>query len=122
MGVACMSGSSFIYEDNTSVIHKMQHPDLTLKKNKSNSISFHAIWVAEAMQECISCNLSTRNNPSNILCKNIIAGGYKKDHLIGLLFPGIMDHNWKSHSRMSMGYNGFPPCWWFLWLYLHVIV
>jgi hypothetical protein len=44
-----ISGPSYIYRDNMSVIHNTQWPELTLKK-KSNSVCYHA------MRERVSSN------------------------------------------------------------------
>jgi hypothetical protein len=44
MGVS-ISGPSYIYRDNMSVIHNTQWPKLTLKK-KSNSVCYHAMCVS----------------------------------------------------------------------------
>ena len=41
MGVS-ISGPTFIYGDNLSVIHNTQRPDSTLKK-MSNAICYHAV-------------------------------------------------------------------------------
>ena len=49
MGVP-ISGASFIYGDNMSVIHNTQRPESVLKK-KSNSICYHAIREVVAMGE-----------------------------------------------------------------------
>ena len=47
MGVS-LSGPSYIYGDNMSVIHNTQRPESTLKK-KSNSVCYHAVREAVAM-------------------------------------------------------------------------
>ena len=47
MGVP-LSGPSYIYGDNMSVIHNTQRPESTLKK-KNNSIFYHALREAVAM-------------------------------------------------------------------------
>jgi hypothetical protein len=51
MGVS-ISGWSYIYGDNISVIHNTQRPESTLKK-KSNSVCYHAIRESVTMGECI---------------------------------------------------------------------
>lgn len=82
MGVE-LSGPSYIYGDNMSVIHNTQRPESTLKK-KSNSICYHAIRESVAMGESLTGHVSTHNNPANLATK-IISGGQKQDHLVGLV-------------------------------------
>ena len=89
MGVA-VSGPSYIYGDNMSVIHNTQQPESMLKK-KSNSICYHAICEAVAMGECLTGHVSTHDNPADI-CTKVIPGGRKQDHLVGLLLYDLVDY------------------------------
>ena len=89
MGVA-ISGPSYIYGDNMSVIHNTQRPESMLKK-KSNSICYHAIREAVAMGECLTGHVSTHDNPADI-CTKVIPGGRKRDHLVGLLLHDLVDY------------------------------
>jgi hypothetical protein len=89
MGVA-ISGPSYIYGDNMSVIHNTQRPESMLKK-KSNSICYHAIREAVAMGECLTGHVSTHDNPADI-CTKAIPGGRKRDHLVGLLLHDLVDY------------------------------
>ncbi|KAI2504635.1 Reverse transcriptase (RNA-dependent DNA polymerase) [Fragilaria crotonensis] len=90
MGVS-LSGPSFIYGDNMSVIHNTQRPESTLKK-KSNAVCYHAIREAVAMGECLTGHVSTHDNPAD-LCTKIIPGGQKRDHLVGLILYDLTDHS-----------------------------
>jgi Reverse transcriptase (RNA-dependent DNA polymerase) len=89
MGVP-LSGPSFIYGDNMSVVHNTQRPESILKK-KSNSVCYHAVREAVAMGECLVGHVSTNDNPADI-CTKIIPGGQKRDHLVGLILYDITDH------------------------------
>ncbi|KAI2513193.1 hypothetical protein MHU86_1231 [Fragilaria crotonensis] len=89
MGVS-LSGPSYIYGDNMSVVHNTQRPESTLKK-KSNSVCYHAVREAVAMGECLVGHVSTHDNPADI-CTKIIPGGQKRDHLVGLILHDITDH------------------------------
>jgi hypothetical protein len=60
-----ISGLSYIYSDNMSVIHNTQRPGSTLKK-KSNSICYHAIREAVAMGECVTGHVPTKENPADL--------------------------------------------------------
>ena len=88
MGVP-LSGPSFIYGDNMSVIHNTQRPESTLKK-KSNSICYHAVREAVAMEECLTSHISTHENPADLATK-ILPGGTKHDHFVGMLLHDIVD-------------------------------
>lgn len=90
MGVP-LSGPSFIYGDNMSVVHNTQRPESVLKK-KSNSVLYHAVRAAVAMGECRIGHVSTHDSPADI-CTKIIPGGQKRDHLVGVILYGITDHN-----------------------------
>jgi hypothetical protein len=88
MGVP-LSGPSFVYGDNMSVIHNTQRPESTLKK-KSNSVCYHAVREAVAMGECLTGHIPTENNPADLATK-LIPGGMKRDHLVGLVLYDICD-------------------------------
>ena len=89
MGVA-ISGPSYIYGDNMSVIHNTQRPESILKK-KSNAICYHAIREAVAMGECLTGHVSTDENCAD-LCTKVIPGGRKRDHLVGKLLYDLVDY------------------------------
>ena len=88
MGVR-LSGPSFVYGDNMSVIHNTQRPESTLKK-KSNSICYHAVREAVAMGECLVGHVRTHENPADIATK-VLPGGQKRDYLVGLVLYDICD-------------------------------
>ena len=86
MGVE-LSGPSYIYGDNMSVIHNTQRPESTLKK-KSNSVCYHAVREAVAMDECRTGHVPSTENPADI-CTKLIPGGQKRDYLVSLLLYDI---------------------------------
>ena len=88
MGVE-LSGPSFIYGDNMSVIHNTQRPELTLKK-KSNSICYHAVQESVAMGECLTGHIVSNKNPADIMTKEV-PGGQKYDDLISLTLYDLCD-------------------------------
>ena len=88
---APLSGPSYIYGDNMSVIYNTQKPDSTLKK-KSNSICYHAIREAVAMGECLTTHISTHKNPADIGMK-FLPGGRKRDYLISLILYDLVDEH-----------------------------
>ena len=69
MGVP-ISGPPYIYGDNMSIIHNMQHPESTLKK-KSNEICYHAICKSLAMGESRTGHVATTENLANLATKII---------------------------------------------------
>ena len=86
-----ISGPSYIYGDNMSVIHNTQKPESTLKK-KSNAICYHAVREAVAMGECKTGHIRSEENPADLGSK-IIPGGVKRDYLVGLLLHDIVDEH-----------------------------
>jgi hypothetical protein len=85
-----LSGSSFIYGDNLSVVQNTQRPESILKK-KLNSVCYQVVCEAVAMGECLVGHVLTNDNPADI-CTNVIPGGQKRDHLVGLILYDIVDH------------------------------
>jgi hypothetical protein len=88
MGVA-LSGPTFVYGDNMSVVHNTQMPESILKK-KSNSICYHAVRESAAMGESIIGHVPSLDNPACI-CTKVVAGEKKRNHLIRLLLHDLFD-------------------------------
>ena len=88
MGVA-LSGPTYVYGDNMSVVHNTQRPESVLKK-KSNAICYHAVRESVAMGESIIGHIPSVDNPSDI-CTKIVLGGQKRSHLVGLILHDIYD-------------------------------
>jgi hypothetical protein len=82
MGVT-LSGPTFVYWDNMSVVHNTQRPESVLKK-KSNSICYHAVCESAAMGESIIGHVPSFDNPADIYTK-VVPGGQKRNHLMGFL-------------------------------------
>jgi hypothetical protein len=78
MGVP-LSGPSFIYGDNMSVIYNTQRPESMLKK-KCNSICYHAVRESVAMGESITSHIRTLLNFSDLLTK--VTFGQKRKNLV----------------------------------------
>jgi hypothetical protein len=88
MGVP-LTGPTFVYGDNMSVIHNTQRPESTLKK-KSNEICYHFVRESVAMEEIRTGHIDTNENVADIATK-IIPGGQKRDHLVGKLLYDIAE-------------------------------
>ena len=69
MGVP-LTGPTYIYGDNMSVIYNTSRPESTLKK-KSNSICYHAVREAVASGECLSTHCKIGDNHSDTMTKVI---------------------------------------------------
>ena len=82
MGVP-LSGPTYVYGDNMSVIHNTQRPESTLKK-KSNSIAYHACRESVAKGESLTGHIPTKLNPADI-CTKVIPGGQKRNDVIDLI-------------------------------------
>ena len=88
MGVP-VTGPTYSYGDNMSVIHNTQRPESTLRK-KSNAICYHAIRESVAMEEMLTAHVPSVQNPADLGTK-IIPGGQKRDHLVSMLLYDIAD-------------------------------
>jgi hypothetical protein len=88
MGVA-LSGPTFVYGDNMSVVHNTQRPEFVLKK-KSNSIFYHAVRKSSAMGESIIGHVPSVENPADI-CTKVVPVGQKRNHLIRFLLRDLCD-------------------------------
>jgi hypothetical protein len=87
MGLA-LSGPTFVYGDNMSVVHSTQWPESVLKKSKS--ICYHAVRESDAMGESIIGHVPSIDNPADI-CTKVVPGGQKRNHLIRLLLHDLCD-------------------------------
>jgi hypothetical protein len=89
MGVP-IAGLTYVYDDNMSVIHNTQHPELTLNK-KNLSICYHAVHKAVAMGEIPMSHVWSKNNFSDFMTK--VTYGQKRCHLVAsVLFDIYDDH------------------------------
>ena len=86
-----LSGPTFVYGDNMSVIHNTQRPESTLKK-KSNSICYHAIRESVAMGESLTGHISSKENCADIATK-IIPSGQLRESLVRRLLHDIYDEH-----------------------------
>ena len=66
-----------MYGDNMSTIHNTQWPESQLKK-KSNSICYHAVREAVAIEELLTGHVKRDENPADILTK-VVGGWIKKE-------------------------------------------
>ena len=72
-----LSGCSYVYGDNMSVIHNTQQPESTLRK-KSNSICYHAICESVAMGDTKTTRIYTHDNSSDVITKILYRAKMKK--------------------------------------------
>ena len=90
MGVP-VNGPAYVYGDNMSVVNNSTRPESTLKK-KSNEICYHYARESAAMDESRMGHIDTNDNPADIATK-VIAGGHKRDHLVGKLLHDIAEED-----------------------------
>ena len=83
-----MSGASYIYGDNMSVIHNNSKPESALKK-MCNAIAYHAVGKSVAMGESLTVNVRSEDNVVDLFTKLVI--GEKRNHLVSLLLCDIYD-------------------------------
>jgi len=79
MGIA-ISGPTYIYGNNMSVIHNMERPESTLRK-KSNTICYHMVRESVTMGESFRCHIKTAENPADLVMK-VPANGQKSRSLV----------------------------------------
>ena len=89
MGVS-IDGPSYVYGDNMSVINNTSKPTSCLNK-KSNSICYHFIREAVAMNECLTKHVPTLQNFADLLTKSL-SGKKRRDLIRGVLFD-IYDYD-----------------------------
>ena len=87
MGVA-ISGPSYIFGDNMSVIHNTHHPESTLKK-KSHSLCYHAARESVAIGESLTGHIATDRNFADLLTK--VLYGQKRKFIVGEILYDIYD-------------------------------
>ena len=88
MGVP-LTGPTYVYGDNMSVIYNTSRPESTLKK-KSNSICYHAVREAIASGECLTLYCKTGDKYSDMMTK--LFYGQKKQDKVSHIIYDIWDH------------------------------
>ena len=88
MGVL-ISGPTYMYGDNMSVIHNTQTHESTLKK-KSNSICHHAVREVVAMGETLTAHVRSHESVADIATK-VLHAGQKRDYLVSQLLYDLAD-------------------------------
>ncbi len=89
MGVG-ISGPSYIYGDNMSVIHNTQRPESeSMLKKKSNSICYHAVHESVAMGESLTGHIVTNENIGDLTTK--VLYGQKRQYMVLQLLYDIHD-------------------------------
>jgi hypothetical protein len=71
-----LSGPTFVYGDNMSVVHSTQRPESVLKK-KSNSICYHEVREYAAIGESIIGHMPSVDNPVYI-CTKVVPGRWSE--------------------------------------------
>ena len=93
MGIP-ITGPSYIYGDNLSVVRNASIPESTLNK-KSNQVCYHFVREAVAMGECLISHIRTHLNLADLATK-IIPGGIKRSRIVDNLLYDI-----ESESRLD---------------------
>ena len=83
MGVE-ISGPTYIYGDNISVIHNNSKPEYVLKK-RSNIICYHFVRKYIAMKECLTSHVPTLKNWADLLT-NVLSRNNSRDLVSGVLY------------------------------------
>jgi hypothetical protein len=83
-----ISGPSYIYGDNMTVIHNTQRPESMLKK-KSNSICYHAVRKSVAMGESLTGHIGMNENVGDLATK--VLYWQKRRYMVSQLLYDIYD-------------------------------
>ena len=83
MGVP-ISGPSYIYGYNMSVIHNTQSPGSNFKKD-GNSIFYHAFFKSVVMSESLTGHVGTNKNCADLDTK-ILYGGKRRFRVSNLIY------------------------------------
>ena len=83
MGVP-LTGPTYVYGDNMSVIYNTSRPESSLKK-KSNSICYHAVREAVAGGELLTAHCNTNDNHSDMMTK-VLYGQKKRTNVSRILY------------------------------------
>ena len=75
MGVP-LTGPTYVYGNNMSVIYNISRPELTLKK-KRNYICYHAVREVVASGECLTTHCKIGDNYSDVM-NNVLYGQKKR--------------------------------------------
>ena len=85
-----ISGPSYIYGDNMSIIHNLSRPESVLRK-KSNSVCYHAVCESVAMGESLVGYIPSKENVADLLTK--VLYGEKRRYLVSnILYDIHNDH------------------------------
>ena len=85
-----LSGPSFSYGNNISVIHNTQSPESVLK-NKYNSICYHSYREAVVVDEMLTGHVRSEDNPADLATK-LLGGGAKHNGLISHLLHDLKEY------------------------------
>ena len=86
-----ISGPSYIYGENMSVIYNTQCPDSTMSE-KSNSIFHRSIRESIAMGESLTNHIRTNDNPSDLMTK-FLTGQKRRNHIGKILYNIYYGHH-----------------------------
>ncbi len=83
MGVV-ITGQTYIYGDNMSVLNNTSKPASCLQK-QPNSICYHFVHEAVAARECLTTHIPTLKNFADLLTK-VLSGRKRRELVLGVLY------------------------------------
>ena len=86
MGIP-ISGPSYIYGDNMSVIHNSSRPE-SVHRKKSNSVCYHSVHESVAVGESLVGHISNKDNIADLLTK--VQYGKKRRYLVSKILMIFM--------------------------------
>ena len=85
-----ISGSSYIYGDNMSVIHNLSRPESILRK-KINSVCYHTVHESVAMGESLVAHMPRKETIADLLTKVLYRE--KRRYLVSNILYDIHDNH-----------------------------
>ena len=87
MGIP-ISGPSYIYGNNRSVVNNTSRPESVLRK-KSNSVCYNAVHESVALEESLVGYISSTKNVADLMTK--VLYGQKRRYLVSNILYDIYD-------------------------------
>ena len=89
MGIL-VSGPSYIYGDNVSVVYNTSRPESVLRK-KSNSVCYHALNKSVVIGESLVGHIPSKDNVTDLMTK--VFYEQRRNHFISNIVYDIHDNH-----------------------------
>ena len=94
----------FVYGDNQSVLWNMTVFESTLKK-KASSVAYHFVHEGVSCDEWRTTYINTKDNPSDIMTKNVPAGMNRYRKVSMVLYDIYPEDKYLFHVEKACNYD-----------------